>query len=94
MTGQQMPVARFRAGQVSSAEDATRYSNAVRTFYDNVLTHGRDTYGKKTPLFADGLDVDVERGELQELRAAVGRRDLELAGAKLLRAAIHVAEPR
>ncbi|MFC1596645.1 hypothetical protein ACFL5Q_01680 [Planctomycetota bacterium] len=49
------------AGQVSSAEDATRYSNAVRTFYDNVLTHGRDTYGKKTPLFADGLDVERRR---------------------------------
>jgi pectate lyase len=46
------------SGQASNAEDATRYSNAVKTYYDNVLRHGRDTYGDQTPLFADGLDIE------------------------------------
>jgi len=35
--------------------DPNRYLNAVRTFTDNVLKYGRDTYGPKhTPLFVDG----------------------------------------
>jgi len=44
----------------SAAEppDPNRYLNAVRTFADNVLKYGRDTYGPKhTPLFVDGLNV-------------------------------------
>ena len=32
---------------------------AVRQFADQVLTHGRDVYGKPTPLFVDGLNVDT-----------------------------------
>jgi pectate lyase len=40
-----------------AAED-DKYFDAVRTFADNVLKHGRDAYGPKhTPLFVDGLDV-------------------------------------
>jgi pectate lyase len=31
----------------------------VRQFADQVLAHGRDTYGKPTPLFVDGLNVDT-----------------------------------
>ena len=38
--------------------DPNRYLNAVRTFADNVLKYGRDTYGPKhTPLFVDGLNI-------------------------------------
>lgn len=41
---------------------ADRYLQAVRTFADNVISHGRDTYGpKKTPLFVDGLNVDTRK---------------------------------
>ena len=40
------------------ANDTNRYLNAVRTFADNVLKYGRDTYGPKhTPLFVDGLNI-------------------------------------
>ena len=36
--------------------ESGEYLNAVRTFADNVLRYGRDTYGPKhTPLFVDGL---------------------------------------
>lgn len=36
------------------------YQSAVRTFADNVLRHGRDTYGpRRTPLLADALNVDT-----------------------------------
>lgn len=39
--------------------EADHYLEAVQLFADNVLNHGRDNYGKlKTPLFADGLQVD------------------------------------
>ncbi len=38
---------------------ATPYSAAVRQFADQVLAHGRDTYGMPTPLFVDGLNVDT-----------------------------------
>ncbi len=41
------------------ASDASPYLAAVRQFADQVLTHGRDTYGKPTPLFVDGLNVDT-----------------------------------
>ena len=42
----------------SSAQEDSRYLDAVRTFADNVLKYGRDTYGpKKTPLFVDGLNI-------------------------------------
>jgi pectate lyase len=38
--------------------DSSKYLNAVRQFADNVLKHGRDTYGPKhTPLFVDGLNI-------------------------------------
>jgi len=41
-------------------QDAYRYISAVREFADNVLRHGRDTYGPKhTPLFVDGLNIDT-----------------------------------
>ena len=37
---------------------SSKYLNAVRTFADNVLKYGRDTYGPKhTPLFVDGLNI-------------------------------------
>ncbi len=39
-----------------------RFLNAVRTFADLVLQHGRDTFGPKTtPLIVDGLNVDTLR---------------------------------
>ena len=31
----------------------------MRQFADQVLAHGRDTYGKPTPLFVDGINVDT-----------------------------------
>lgn len=41
-------------------EKVDKYLEAVRTFADNVLEHGRDKYGSKaTPLFVDGLNVDT-----------------------------------
>ena len=43
------------------AEDS-KYVNAVRTFADNVLNHGKDVYGpKKTPLFIDGIDIHTHK---------------------------------
>jgi pectate lyase len=45
------------AGNLSADEDS-KYLDAVRTFADNVLKYGRDTYGPKhTPLFVDGLNI-------------------------------------
>ncbi|MFQ6035132.1 MAG: pectate lyase, partial [Sedimentisphaerales bacterium] len=42
----------------SSADEGSKYLNAVREFADNVLKYGRDTYGPKhTPLFVDGLNI-------------------------------------
>lgn len=43
----------------SSPARATPYLAAVRTFADLALEHGRDRYGRPTPLFIDGLDVDT-----------------------------------
>jgi hypothetical protein len=46
------------ATKTPNPTDPNRYLNAVREFADNVLKHGRDTYGPKhTPLFVDGLNV-------------------------------------
>ena len=39
------------------ANESSKYLDAVREFADNVLKYGRDTYGKHTPLFVDGLMV-------------------------------------
>ena len=45
-------------GSAAEPSDPNRYLNAVRTFADNVLKYGRDTYGPKhTPLFVDGLNI-------------------------------------
>jgi len=44
----------------AGGDEANRYIEAVRTFADNVLQHGKDVYGPKpTPLFIDGLNVDT-----------------------------------
>ena len=43
----------------SSPTNAAPYLAAVRQFADQVLAHGRDVYGKPTPLFVDGLNVDT-----------------------------------
>jgi hypothetical protein len=46
------------ANETSDANESTKYLDAVRTFADNVLKYGRDTYGPKhTPLFVDGLNI-------------------------------------
>jgi hypothetical protein len=42
-----------------SAASAAPCLAAVRQFAELVLEHGRDPYGKPTPLFVDGLDVDT-----------------------------------
>ncbi len=39
------------------ADESSKYLDAVREFADNVLKYGRDTYGKPTPLFVDGLMI-------------------------------------
>lgn len=42
-----------------------KYLKAVTTFADNVLEHGRDTYGpRKSPLFVDGLNIDTRKPAL------------------------------
>jgi ankyrin repeat protein len=46
------------SAETPDPSDPNRYLNAVRTFADNVLKYGRDTYGPKhTPLFVDGLNI-------------------------------------
>ena len=48
----------FLSSSAAESSDPSRYLNAVRTFADNVLQFGRDTYGPKhTPLFVDGLNI-------------------------------------
>ena len=42
------------------AASPNEYRDSVVTFYDNVLEYGRDGYGTKTPLFADGIDVETK----------------------------------
>ncbi|MFQ5808623.1 MAG: pectate lyase [Armatimonadota bacterium] len=47
-------------GGAASENAEARYLDAVRTSADNVLAHGRDTYGPKhTPLFVDGINIDT-----------------------------------
>jgi len=46
------------ASENCPANEHSKYLDAVRTFADNVLKYGRDTYGPKhTPLFVDGLNI-------------------------------------
>jgi hypothetical protein len=46
------------AAEPSDPNNNSKYLDAVRTFADNVLKYGRDTYGPKhTPLFVDGLNI-------------------------------------
>jgi len=46
------------ADESSDPNDNSKYLDAVRTFADNVLKYGRDTYGPKhTSLFVDGLNI-------------------------------------
>lgn len=46
-------------GSHSARPDSGPYLDAVRSFADAVLAHGRDRYGpQRTPLFVDGLHVD------------------------------------
>jgi pectate lyase len=46
------------AKESSDPNESSKYLDAVRTFADNVLKYGRDTYGPKhTPLFVDGLNI-------------------------------------
>ena len=45
-------------GSCGFAGDDSKYLTAVRTFADNVLKYGKDTYGpKQTPLFIDGINL-------------------------------------
>ena len=46
------------ATEIPDPNNSNKYLDAVRTFADNVLKYGRDTYGSKhTPLFVDGLNI-------------------------------------
>jgi pectate lyase len=46
------------ATEAPDPNESSKYLDAVRTFADNVLKYGRDTYGPKhTPLFVDGLNI-------------------------------------
>ena len=48
------------AGPRSTAPGETPYLEAARTFAENVLRYGRDTYGPtRTPLLADGIHVET-----------------------------------
>ena len=48
--------------EIADPNNGSKYLNAVRTFADNVLKYGRDTYGPKhTPLFVNGLDIHALR---------------------------------
>lgn len=51
-----LPAPLLRANSNSNAVD---FLSAVREFADQAIVHGRDTYGKPTPLFVDGLNVDT-----------------------------------
>lgn len=56
-------------GTRKQASDS-RYIDAVRTFADNVLTHGRDVYGPvHSPLLVDGLNVDTLEPAIWKLPA-------------------------
>ncbi len=46
------------ATEIPDPNDSSKYLDAVRTFADNVLKYGLDTYDPKhTPLFVDGLNI-------------------------------------
>ena len=48
----------FSAETKAPGEEYSKYLDTVRTFADNLLKYGRDTYGPKhTPLFVDGLNI-------------------------------------
>jgi pectate lyase len=48
------------ADATAARPESSAYLHAVRTFADNVLRYGRDTYGPEhSPLFVDGLNVDT-----------------------------------
>jgi len=57
------------ANPVSDEETTPgKYLEAVQTFADNVLRHGKDVYGSKhTPLFADGLNIDTHEPVIWKL---------------------------
>jgi pectate lyase len=45
-------------GTAAFAGNGDEYLSVVKTFTDNVLKYGKDTYGpKRTPLFVDGLNI-------------------------------------
>lgn len=50
---------RMTTAAAPSPTNAAPYLAAVRQFADQILAHGRDVYGKPTPLFVDGLNVDT-----------------------------------
>ncbi len=46
------------ATETTDPSASSKYLNAARTFADNVLKYGRDTYGSKyMPLFVDALNI-------------------------------------
>ncbi|MCW5551004.1 MAG: pectate lyase [Verrucomicrobiae bacterium] len=47
------------AAAESPPANAAPFVTAVRQFADQALAQGRDVYGKPTPLFVDGLNVDT-----------------------------------
>ena len=49
----------FTAGTAEPAINAAPFIAALRQFADLALEHGRDKYGKPTPLFVDGLNVET-----------------------------------
>ena len=64
------------ATEIPDQNDSTKYLNAVRTFADNVLKYGRDTYGPKhTPLFVDGLNVNTHEPVKWISPTAIASRD-------------------
>jgi pectate lyase len=46
------------ATETPDPNECSKYLDVVRTFADNILKYGRDTYGPKhTPLFVDGVNI-------------------------------------
>lgn len=55
-------------GPALAADKTTDYLPTVRAFADNVLKHGRDTYGEpRTPLLVDGINVDTHEPPIWKL---------------------------
>jgi hypothetical protein len=48
-----------RAAENAGTGNPVPYLAAVRQFANQVLADGRDVYGRPTPLFVDGLNVDT-----------------------------------